>query len=93
MRYSITHRGANVEIRIKQTGDHAQQLLASLQECQEGRCACPTDQYDRLADMTIQVAADQVDIQLRPREGDQLDTDQLQVCLDHTIAKTQNRNG
>ena len=31
-------------------------------------------------------APDELTIQLRPREGQQLDTSQLQACLDYTIA-------
>lgn len=89
MRYSITSRGEHVEIRLQEAGDRAPQLLASLQECREGRCRCPTSQYDRLADMVIDVDADEVAIRLRPRDGERLDVDQLQECLDYTVVESQ----
>ena len=89
MRYSITGRGHDVEIRLRETGDRAPQLLASLQECREGSCGCPTDQYDRLADMAIEVDADEVALRLRPRDGERLDVGKLQACLDYTVAEAQ----
>ena len=53
MRYNITEDGEAVEIHVQDTGERAPQVLASLQECQEGRCGCPTDQYDRLASIEV----------------------------------------
>ena len=93
MRYSITGRGEDVEIRLRETGDRTPRLLASLQECREGRCGCPTDQYDRLADMTIEADAGEVTIRLRPRDGESLDANQLQDCLDYTVAQSQKSGG
>jgi hypothetical protein len=39
--YQITEHDANIEIQVHETGVHSRQLLASLQDCQEGRCGCP----------------------------------------------------
>lgn len=92
MRYSISDDGDDVEIRVQETGEHTPQLLASLRQCQDGNCGCPTDQYDRLADMSVDVAGDEVAIRLRPRSGERLDVGQLQDCLDYTLAQSQNSN-
>ncbi len=89
MRYGITERGEDVEIRLRQTGGHTPRLLASFQDCQQGRCGCPTDQYDRLENMTVHTGADDLAIQLRPRAGERLDIGQLQECLDYTIAEAE----
>lgn len=89
MRYQITHAGDDVEIQVQDTGESAPQLLAALQECRDGRCGCPTDQYDRLADMAIQVGTDEVAVHLHAREGEPLDVGQLQSCLDYTITAAQ----
>ena len=40
MRYNITQDGEVVEIHVQDAGERAPQVLASLQECQEGRCGC-----------------------------------------------------
>ena len=85
MRYEIAEHGSDVEIHVRQTGEHASELLASLEDCQQGRCGCPSDQYDRLEDMTVDATPDKLTIQLHPRAGERLDTGQLQTCLDYTI--------
>lgn len=90
MRYEVSEQGGDVEIRVQQAGEHTSQLLASLQDCQHGRCGCPTDQYDRLEDMTIHTDPDELTIRLRPREGQRFDTEELQSCLDYTITEAQN---
>src|ERR1035438_2269270 len=53
MRYNIAQDGEAVEIHLQDAGERGPQVLASLQECQEGRCSCPTDQYDRLASIEV----------------------------------------
>jgi hypothetical protein len=85
MRYEISEQGKHVQIQIHQTGEHTPRLVASLQDCREGRCSCPTDQYDRLEDMTVQTGVDQLTVRLHPKPGQRLDTDQLQACLDYTL--------
>jgi hypothetical protein len=87
MRYAITEHGADVEIRVHQTGERTPKLLASLQDCQQGRCGCPTDQYERLEDMAIHTGAEELTIRLHPRSGQRLDTGELQSCLDYIIAE------
>jgi hypothetical protein len=82
MRYKITEHGAEVEILVQDAVGHAPQVLAAFQQCQQGRCGCPTDQYDRLADMAIEEAEDRVAVRLRPREGQRFDIDQLEACMD-----------
>ncbi len=89
MRYQITEHDDDVEIRVEQTGKHTPQLLASLQDCQHGRCGCPTDQYQRLEDITIHTDPDELTIRLHPHQGQRLDTGDLQACLDYTITQTQ----
>ena len=89
MRYKITEPGDTVEIRVTETGNRAAQLLASMQECQEGRCACPTDQYERLDGMDVQSGDDAITVTLRPRVGERLDVSELRRCLDYTVAKAQ----
>ena len=89
MRYTITEPDETVEIRVTETGDRAAQLLTSMQECQQGRCACPTDQYERLEGMDVHSGNDAITLTLRPRAGERLDVNELRRCLDYTVAKAQ----
>ncbi|HEY3089769.1 MAG TPA: hypothetical protein VGJ59_17095 [Jatrophihabitantaceae bacterium] len=89
MRYELTEHHDDVEIRVWETGEHAPQLLDSLHDCQHGRCGCRTDQYERLEEMTIRTDVDELTIRLHRRDGQRLDTGELQACLDYTINEAQ----
>jgi hypothetical protein len=86
MPYEITEHEHDIHIRVE-ADDRAPQLLAAMQECQEGRCTCPTDQYDRLDGMTIEPGADVITVTLHPRDGQHLDVEPLSRCLDYSIEK------
>ena len=88
MRYDIAQAGEAVEIHVQDAGERAPQVLASLQECQEcqeGRCGCPTDQYDRLASIEVGGGDGELTVQLTPRPGEHLDPDALRACMDYTL--------
>lgn len=89
MRYEITEDDNDVEIRLQQTGEHTPQLLAALEDCQQGRCGCPTEQYERLEDMSINTSVDELTIRLHPHDGQRLDTGELRACLDYTVTQAQ----
>ena len=85
MDYQIGHAGDDeVTTDLVDTAEGAPQVLEALQECQEGRCRCPTDQYERLAGMDIATRGGAMRVRLRPRAGKRLDMDALRLCLDYT---------
>ncbi len=89
MRYEITEQDTDVQIQVHDTAGRTEQLLASMQDCQQGRCSCPTDQYDRLAAMNVTATDDEVTVRLQPQPGQRLDPDELRACLDYTLAHTE----
>ena len=66
-------------------GEH-EQLLAAFGECQEGRCSCPTDEYQKLASIDVQESADVIRLHLKVKPGEAIDTSQIAACLDYTTA-------
>ena len=89
MRYEITEHDSDVEIRVQDAAGRTSQVLTSMQDCQQGRCGCPTDQYDRLAGMDVAATDDEVTVRLLPKTGERFDTDELRACLDYTIAQAE----
>jgi hypothetical protein len=85
MRYDITEQDRDVEIHLHDAAGRTSELLGSMQDCQQGRCGCPTDQYDRLAGMDVEATDDEVTVRLQPKTGERFDTDELRACLDYTI--------
>jgi hypothetical protein len=91
MRYNITEDGEAVEIHVHDTGERSPQVLASLEECQEGRCGCPIDQYDRLASIEVGGGDGELIVHLTPRPGEHLDPDALRACMDYTLESAADR--
>jgi hypothetical protein len=87
--FEITRRGSEVEIQVRGTAEQEPRLIESFQDCQSGRCSCPTDQYERLESMTIESENGNTTMLLRPRSGEHLDTEQIQACLDYTVAQAE----
>lgn len=87
MHYEISEDGDEVTMLVSGTGDSADALLASFQECQAGQCSCPTDQYERLEAIDVQAGADEIAIRLTPIAGQRLDVADLRACMDYTVAR------
>lgn len=90
MEYTIGHAGDEVTIDLSGTAGRTPQVLGALHECQEGRCGCPTDQYEQLAGMDIATTEDQIRVTLRPRQGAALDTDAVRACMEYTVQQAEN---
>ena len=87
MRYDIRDDDGRVQILVAGVSGRSPQLLAALQNCQEGRCGCPTNEYDRLAAMEVGGGEDEVRIRLDPKPGERLDAEQVAACLDYTLSQ------
>lgn len=92
MRYDISEQSGEVHIAIETEG-HTSEVLSSIRACQQGDCSCPTDQYDRLERIDVAAGEDTVQVRLRPREGERLDTDELRTCLDWTSRTSREGRG
>lgn len=88
-RYRIREEGNAVAIELTDVDGKQDELLQAFGECQAGQCSCPTDQYERVAEMQLDSREQQITIQLQPRAGQRFDTDEIAACLDYTIAQTE----
>ena len=84
--YRIHEEGTAVSIELTDVDGKQEELLEAFGECQSGHCSCPTDQYEKVAGIQLDANDQQITIELQPVEGARFDTDELAVCLDHTIA-------
>lgn len=87
-RYKINQTDAELEIRVIETGPGGERLLAAFQDCQEGRCGCPTDEYEKVSTFSVeQDGADAIRVRLTPRPGERFDESEIEACLEHTVAE------
>jgi len=85
--YRVSATGTTVAIQITGVGERQDELLQALGECQEGRCSCPTDEYEKVAAMEVQPGQDRIDIRLGAKPGTSLDTSEIEACLDYTVQR------
>ena len=74
-------------IEVSEISGQQEQLLAEFQACQEGRCSCPTKEYEKLDSLNIEAASGKVRLNLKAKSGQVLDGSEIQKCLDHTEKK------
>ena len=89
-RYTIDQSDDGLTIRVTETGPDSDQLLAAFQECQEGRCDCPTDEYEKVSTLSVESeGSEDITLRLVPKPGQRFDESEIESCLQHTVAKTQ----
>ena len=84
--YRINEQGTAVSIKLTDVEGKQEELLQAFGECQTGHCSCPTDQYEKVAEMQLDSDEQQITIQLQPVSGERFDTKEIAACLDYTIA-------
>ena len=89
-RYAIDQAGDGLTIRVTETGSGGDGVLTAFQECQEGRCDCPTDEYDKVSTLSVESeGSDAITLRLVPKPGQRFDESEIDACLQHTVAKTE----
>ncbi len=89
-RYAIEQDIAGLTILVTETGVDKDRLLAEIRECQEGRCDCPTDEYDKVESLSVESdGADDITMRLVPKPGQRFDASEIDVCLQHTVVRTE----
>ena len=74
-------------IELSEIAGKEERLLEAFQECREGRCSCPTDEYLKLDSLEIENSAGTISLRLKAKKGRKLNTIEIEKCLDHTDEK------
>lgn len=84
MKYVIKKEPEGLEIEVERLGDKQKKVLESLQACAEGKCSCPTSQYERLDAIEISPSSDGVSIELKAKKGETIKQSDIEKCLEYT---------
>lgn len=87
MRYKIETDKNRVDIEVTETGGKQDKLLAAFQQCQQGRCACPTREYSKLESLEIEADEDSIRLKLESKPGEKFNESEIGKCLEYTRAK------
>ena len=87
--YTINADDASVAIEITGVAGRQAELFEAFGECQEGRCSCPTNEYEKVAAMEVEPTADRIAITLQAKPGTRFDAAEIAACLEYTVGKTE----
>jgi hypothetical protein len=87
MKFQINEKDQGLAIEVNDLQGKQKALLATFQECQQGRCSCPTKEYKKLSTFSMEVGNDCVHLHLQARPGEHIDQSEIKRCLKFTEAK------
>ncbi|MDC1287900.1 hypothetical protein N8198_08435 [Gammaproteobacteria bacterium] len=87
MKYKVESTENEVRIEVSGTRGKQKKLLEAFQECQEGRCTCPTREYSKLDSLEIETGEDTIKLKLKSKPDVKFDDSEISKCLEHTKRK------
>lgn len=84
MKYKIDENESVIDISINDVKDKKEKLLEAFQECQEGRCSCPTEEYKKLDSLEIDHNDENISLRLKSKDGSKIDIEEISKCMEHT---------
>ncbi len=90
MKYKIDINEFGIDIHINDVKEKKEQLLEAFQDCQQGKCSCPTDEYKKLDSLEIDDNDQQISLHLKSKIGSNIDIDieEIKKCMAYTTTKT-----
>lgn len=83
--YNIKKVEKDLVIDIKDISSNKDEILANFNDCKEGKCSCPTDEYKKLKDMKINFTDNEIEITIAPKENTEFNKKEIGKCLDFSI--------
>lgn len=92
MKYKVESTENEVNIEVTQSKGKQKKLLQAFQECQEGRCTCPTQEYSKLDALEIETDDDTIKLKLKSKPDVTFDISEIGKCLEYTKEKVRNEH-
>ena len=87
MKTRISTNKNGIDIHITELEGKKEELLEAFNECSEGRCTCPTQEYKKIETLNIVGSEDNIQLSIISRENEVIDTNEIEKCLAHTKNK------
>ena len=87
MKTRISTNKNGIDIHITELEGKKDELLEAFNECSEGRCTCPTQEYKKIETLNIVGSEDNIQLSIISRENEVIDTNEIEKCLNHTKKK------
>ncbi len=73
-----------IQIDVTDLEGKQEQLLEAFNECSEGRCTCPTNEYQKVQKLDIAGSGDAIQLTITAKPEEQIDTAEIEKCLEYT---------
>lgn len=90
MKSKITKVNNGIEINITELNvlnGEQEKLLEAFQECSEGRCTCPTQEYEKVETLNIAGTDKTIQLSIKSKENSVINTEEIEKCLEYTKGK------
>ena len=84
MKYKITNHEDGLDIDVTEVKGNKEKLLQAFQECQEGRCTCPTQEYEKVAKFDIDKSRKAIHLSIKTKDGEEINKNEIENCLEYT---------
>ena len=92
MKYKVQSNETGINIEVNQAKGKQKKLLEAFQECQEGRCSCPTQEYTKFESLEIENNDDTIHLKLKSKPDEHIDELEIGKCLEYTKGKVMDEN-
>lgn len=92
MKHKITESENGLDITVNDIKNNKDKLIQAFQECQNGTCSCPTDEYKNLESLNIEEKNGNITLHLDSKEGTTFNQDEINKCLEYTKNKVSKNN-
>jgi len=87
MKSKITTNKNGIDINITELEGRQEELLEAFQECSEGRCTCPTQEYQKVEMMSVIDIGGTIQLSIKSKANEVIDTKEIEKCLEYTKNK------
>ena len=87
MKSKITKNKNGIEIKITDVNEGKEKLIEAFQECSEGRCSCPTQEYEKVETLNILGTDNTIQLSIKSKENSVINTKEIEKCLEYTKDK------
>ncbi len=73
-----------IQIDVTDLEGKKDQLLEAFNECSEGHCTCPTQEYQKVESLDVSGSDEAIQLSIKAKAGEEIDTAEIEKCLDYT---------
>ena len=87
MKSKIISNKNGIDINVTELDGKKEELLEAFQECSEGRCSCPTQEYQKVEKMNVIDTEGTIQLSITSKANEVIDTKEIEKCLEYTKNK------